>query len=193
MDLNAQKQIRDFVTKIVDMPDEQFNAWVKVSKRTVLLKGDYFCTPDQPSTKLGYITKGLLRYFVIDRKGRDRTLGFGGEDVVVSSYRAVVWNLQDIKYIQAIEDTELYTCERIDFINLWESSDIWKVFYQKVTELDNLLIRKRGSDFLMYDAKTRYQIFLEDFPQYRNRIKQEHIASYLGISPETLSRVKLDK
>lgn len=96
-------------------------------KKSVLLKGDYFCTPDKPSTKLGYITKGLLRYFVIDWKGRDRTLGFGGEDVVVSSYSAVVWNQQDIKYIQTIEDKEMYICERVDFIALWESSDvIWK-------------------------------------------------------------------
>lgn len=193
MNPSTLSQIRNFLLEIVDMPDELLSAWMKISKRSIFLKGDYFCTPDKPSTKLGYITKGLLRYFVIDRKGKDRTLGFGSENVLVSSYSAVVWNQQDIKYIQAIEDTEIYTCERTDFINLWESSDVWKVFYHKVTELDNLLIRKRGSDFLMYDAKTRYRIFLEDFPQYRNRIKQEHIASYLGISPETLSRIKLEK
>lgn len=44
----------------------------------------------------------------------------------------------------------------------------------------------------MFDAKSRYKIFLRDFPQYQNRIKQEHIASYLGISPETLSRIKVN-
>lgn len=193
MNPNTLNQIRNFLLQLVDMTDDQLNAWVKISKRSIYLKGEYYCTPDKPSTKLGYITKGLLRYYMLDQKGRERTFGFGGENVLVSSYGAVVCNQQHIKYIQAIEDTEVYTCERNDFINLWESSDTWKIFLQKATEMDNLVIRKRESDFLMYDAKTRYKIFLETYPQYRNRIKQEYVASYLGISPETLSRIKLDK
>lgn len=193
MNPEVRIQIKNFLDQFVNMPEEQFNEWANISKRSIYLKGDFFCTPEKPSTKLGFITKGLLRHYVLDQKGTERTFGFVGENMPVSSYGAIVSNQQDTKYVQAIEDTEIYACERIDFISLWYSSDVWKIFLQKGTEMDNLVLRKRESDFLMYDAKTRYQIFLKDYPQFCNRIKQEYIASYLGISPETLSRVKLDK
>lgn len=193
VDPTILSQMRGFLAQFVDMPEEDFKAWIKISQEVIYLKGDYYCTSEEPSTKLGFITKGLLRHYVLDLKGTERTFGFVGENMPVSSYGAIISNQHDIKYVQAIENTRVYACEREDFITLWESSDIWKIFLQKATELDNLLLRKREADFLMYDAKTRYQIFLKDFPQFSNRIKQEYIASYLGISPETLSRVKSDK
>lgn len=193
MDQATFNQLKSLLEKISDMPEEQVEAWINISQKRIYQKGEYFSIPENPSTRLGYVARGLLRFYMLDRKGRECTFGFGGEDTFVSSYGAVIFNQQHIKYIQAIEKTEIYSCERTEFIKLWESNEAWKVFLQKATEMDCLRIRKRESDFLMFDAKTRYQIFLEDFPQFRNRIKQEYIASYLGISPETLSRIKSGK
>lgn len=192
MEQKIYNQLKKLTLQIANMPEEQVDIFLKLSQKHVYLKGDYFSTPENPSNQVGYVAKGLLRFYKLDRKGKEHTLGFGGENTFVSSYGAVFHNQHQTVYIQAIEKSETYTCSRLELLSLWETNDAWKLLVQKITEMDCLSIRKRESDFLMFDAKSRYEIFLRDFPQYQNRIKQEHIASYLGISPETLSRIKVN-
>jgi CRP-like cAMP-binding protein len=73
---------------------------------------------------------------------------------------------------------------------MWEVDVKWKDLLQKHTELDCLKLMKREFGFLMDDAKTRYLNFLIDYEPFAERIKQRDIASYLGITPETLSRIR---
>ena len=66
----------------------------------------------------------------------------------------------------------------------------WQILLRKLTEHGYLQKEKRESDLLFYDAETRYRHFRKEFPGLEKQVKQRHIASFLSMSPETLSRIK---
>jgi CRP-like cAMP-binding protein len=136
------------------------------------------------------VIKGLFRQYVIDKNGEEVIREFRGENNFMASYSAIIYNKFPPIYIQALEDSEIVATLRTDFLKMWEQDANWKILLQKHTELDYMKLMKRELSFLMDDVKTRYLAFLEDYKPFAERIKLRHVASYLGISPETLSRIR---
>ena len=92
--------------------------------------------------------------------------------------------------IQALEDSLLLELDYNYLMQAAEENFVWQKLLRLTTEQDYLDKEKRESDRLQYDARSRYQNFLAEHPQWIGRIKQHYVASYLGISAETLSRIK---
>ncbi len=190
MDDHILKDFRQFIRSLSDIPDEDIDLLVGLATKSAYKTDDLFSTPNTPSTSIAFVAKGLFRLYVIDKDGDEATLAFTGENMFMSSYGAIILNQVRPIYIQAIEDSEVYTISRTTFMRYWETNVNVKDLLHKVTELDCIRISKRELGFLLNDAQTRYYTFLNDFPKYANRIKLRFIASYLGISPETLSRLR---
>lgn len=190
MDDNILHDFRRLIKNFSDIPDEDIDLLAGLATKSIYKIDDYFSTPNTPSTSIAFVAKGLFRLYVIDKDGNEATLAFTGENMFMSSYGAVILNQIRPIYIQAIEDSEIYTISRTTLIRYWETNVNVKDILHKVTELDCIRISKRELGFLLHDAQMRYYTFLNDFPKYANRIKLRYIASYLGISPETLSRLR---
>jgi CRP-like cAMP-binding protein len=184
--LNLKKQIGEFA----GLQAEQIDVFFKSTVKAAYKRNEYFSTIKNPSTSLAFVEKGLFRLYIIDREGNEATLNFRGENMPMSSYGAILLNQIEPVYIQALEDSEVYTITRADFMKFWEADARVKEIFQKFTELDCLELRKREFSFLQDDAKTRYLNFLKDFRRYGDRIKLRYVASYLGITPEALSRIR---
>jgi CRP-like cAMP-binding protein len=183
---DLKKQIVEFSGFQDEQIDEFFRSAVKVTYK----RNEYFSTIKNPSASIAFVAKGLFRLYIIDREGNEATLNFRGENLPMSTYGAILLNQIEPVYIQALEDSEIYTITRKDFIKYWESDNKFKEMFQKFTELDCLLLRRREISFLQDDAKMRYLNFLNDFKHYADRIKLRYVASYLGITPEALSRIR---
>jgi CRP-like cAMP-binding protein len=190
MDIYALENLKRAVKKLADLTDEKIEMLAKAAIYKKYKTNDYYSIPDNPAKNISFVDKGLFRLYVIDYEGNEATLALTGENMFMASYSAVILDQFQPVYIQAIEDSEVYEVPRTEFIKLWETDSQWKEVMQKHTELDLLRVRKRELGFLIYDAGARYNNFLKDFPQFINRIKLKYIASYLGISPETLSRIR---
>ncbi|MFW6034832.1 MAG: Crp/Fnr family transcriptional regulator [Halothermotrichaceae bacterium] len=97
-------------------------------------------------------------------------------------------------YIKAMEDSNILVTDYNSWRKLLEENFCWNILAKRVVDRAYILKEKRESRLLLEDAKTRYIKFLEQYPRLKDRVKQYHIASYLGISPVTLSRInsKLD-
>jgi len=184
--LNLKRQIAEFA----GLQEEQIDVFFKSTKNEIYKRNEYFSTIENPSTSVAFIAKGLFRLYIIDREGNEATLNFRAENMPMSSYGAILLNKLEPVYIQALEDSEIYTIPREDFVKFWEADDKMKGIFQKFTEIDCLQLRKREFSFLQDDAKTRYLNFLQDFSSYAARIKLRYVASYLGITPEALSRIR---
>ena len=184
--LNFKKQIMEFSR----ISQEEIDVFLKSTVKATYKRNEYFSTIQEPSASIAFVVKGLFRVYIIDRDGNEATLNFRGEDMPMSSYGAVLLNQMEPVYIQALEDSDVYTMPRTEFLKFWETDSKWKDILQKFTELDCSRLRKREFSFLQDDAKTRYLDFLQDFSRYADRIKLRYIASYLGITPEALSRIR---
>jgi CRP-like cAMP-binding protein len=184
--LDSKKQIEEFIDFMKEQTKKFFESTVKVTYK----RNEYFSTIKNPSTSIAFVAKGLFRVYIIDRDGNEATLNFRGENIPMSSYGAILLDQIEPVYIQALEDSEIYTITRTDFFKYLESDNKMKDMFQKITELDCLRLRKREFSFLQDDAKTRYLNFLKDFQPFVDRIKLRYVASYLGITPEALSRIR---
>jgi len=185
---NLLRQLAEPTTE--NFSDKEIDSLVKKLVRAEYRANEHFSTPNAPNTYIAYIAKGLFRLYLIDQYGKEATHDFTGEGLFMSSYGAIILNKIFPMYIQALEDSEIYLLSRDEFIYLWQNDLRWKNILQKTTEFDSLELRNREMGFLLYDAQTRYAHFLDRYERYAERIKLRYTASYLGISPETLSRIR---
>ncbi len=155
-----------------------------------LPKGDYFVRAGEIPEQVGYMIKGWLRYFYIDGEGREFVRYFCNGGNFVSSQSALIEGESSAFSIQAIEDAELVVFAYKDWLSLLETHAAWGIIHKTI--LDQVLVRaeQRERSLILDDAATRYRLFLEEFPDAEEHVKQYDIASYLGISPVSLSRIR---
>ena len=137
-----------------------------------------------------YIAHELFRYFYIDYEGNEKTKHFVARPEFVFSLSAFIEQTPSLYFIEALEDSEMLTAPADKIRILLRESKLWQDVYRAILENTYLIKEKREAEFLLYDAKDRIRHFVEEYPELNKRIKQHIIASYLGIAPESLSRIK---
>ena len=179
-----------YIKSIVDIPKEQENKFCSLISIKQIKKGENFLNEGQSSRTIAFIKSGLFRYYYIDNKGNEFTKGFFVENSVLTSYSAILEKRSSYFTIQALENSEIEIIDYIKSQKLFVEHPCWNSFL--VVQLQKALIMKeeREREFLLFDAEQRYRAFLQKFPNLEKRIKQNIIASYLRLAPESLSRIR---
>jgi len=155
-----------------------------------LKKGDIFIKAGEIPEVVGFICEGLMRVFYIDENGRDFTKLFNLQFDFISSFASFIERCESYLNIEALEDTTVCVVSYDAFRMFIERHPCWLKIYTKSLEKFYVIKERREGQLLWDDAKTRYSQFLKDFPGIEKRVRQYHIASYLGISPVSLSRIR---
>jgi CRP-like cAMP-binding protein len=140
--------------------------------------------------KFAFVFSGLFRYVYINEKGYEFTKGIITEHNFISSYSSMISNAPSHFYIEALEDSEILKIPYEKWLVLLETDTFWLKLLLRFVEKGFMVKEKREKDLLLLNAETRYLNFLRDYPNIENRISQVIIASYLGIQPESLSRIR---
>lgn len=161
-----------------------------ILKPKVLKKDMFFLQEGEESTEIGFIIKGVFRSYYIDKAGNDITKYFYAEGGILFSYMAHLCQKESMYYIQALEDSEILVAKISDFEIIVEGNYQLLLFYKKM--IDSVLIVKEehASSFKLLNSMERYKQFLAAYPGLEKRLKQCHLASYLGITPVSLSRIR---
>ncbi len=180
----------NYIKSIIDVPKEQENKFCSLISVKHIKKGEIFLSEGQSARTIAFIKSGLFRYYYIDNKGNEFTKGFFVENSVLISYSAILEKRSSYFTIQALENSEIEIIDYIKSQKLFTEHPCWNSFL--VVQLQKALIMKveRERELLLFDAEQRYRAFLQQFPNLEKRIKQHMIASYLGITPQTLSRIR---
>ncbi len=153
-------------------------------KGTVLLKlGD---TVDAQY----YIQNGCLRSFHVDSQGKEYTVQFGFNDWWISDYTAFFSKSKAIMTIEVLQDATLYKISKENKAFLYESIPKIETFFRIKLERAFAAFQKRILAGLSLSATERYTNFIKTFPSVEQNLKNYHIASYLGITTESLSRIR---
>jgi len=190
MEEKVIRGLKTYIQQLVEISDEEIVSFVQSTTKVTYKKGVYFSTPDKPYAFIGFVAKGLFRSYVIDKEGKEVVLDFVGENNIITSFESIIYDQFVPVYIQAIENSDVYTMSREEFIQFWKNDAKWKECLQKQTESAIQVSKRRYMSLLVDDAKTRYLNFLNDYKPFANRIKLAYVASFLGILPETLSRIR---
>lgn len=178
------------IKSIADIPDEQIEQILTISKLKYIDKGDCFIREGEIPRKFAFVVSGLFRYCYLDEKGNEFTKGFFLENSFISSYSALIQNRESYFTIEALEDSSIMVISYNEWLKLLENNICWNKFLISLLEKGYCIKETREREFLLFDAETRYKSFLNTFPGLERRIKQHLIASYLGITPVALSRIR---
>ena len=154
----------------------------------VLNNGDFFLKSGRPCTKIGKLTKGVLRGFVYGIEGEEITTHFYQEgDMVVGSY---IPNVDLSMTIQALSDCEISVADYSEVMShVNKDPKITEIITREFQKL-NKQLQSRLVSLLNLDSVEKYKLFLTDYPGLLNRIPHYYIAQYLGITPTQLSRAR---
>lgn len=169
--------------------DKKFDFY-EIFKEESLKKGQFFIQEGQVQKKLGFISKGLVKYYYIDNKGNEWIKNFAIEGDFIASYGSLIYQSPSLYFIEALEDTSLLTIAYEVFQGLVSTSKIWGDAARKFTEKVYYKKEVREASFLKMDATERYLNFLKDYKHLINRVEIKDIASFIGISQVSLSRIR---
>jgi CRP-like cAMP-binding protein len=175
---------------VSDFPEGEIAHFLAICKPVVLGQNEYFIPAGQTPRRFGFLKKGLVRYLYIGDDGREYTKAFLAENSFVSSYTAMKSGTPSPFSIQALIQTELIAVDYEQWKKLAQNHEAWSRFLIALLEKGYAIKEKRERDLLLLDAESRYRIFREEFQYLEADIKQHLIASYIGITPIALSRIR---
>lgn len=185
-----QQIIESIKSILPTLLDGEINEFIAPCKTTILLPNETFIAEEQIPKKFGFIAKGLVRYYYADHEGREFTKMFFREKSFISSYTAMINKRPSLITIQALTQTEILEVNFDHWLRIKQSNDKWNLFLISLLEKGYAIKEKRERELLIYDAENRYKIFREEFQDLESKIKQNLIASYIGITPIALSRIR---
>jgi len=161
-----------------------------VTKLIKFKKGQYFVKIGDVPDKMGFILSGLFRVFYITEQGDERIIVFRNENYFLSAFRAFPENQPSWFAIQAIEPSIVVCYDLKIYKRHITEHTCWSNISRKYMEALFVEKEEREREFFSLDVTTRYLNFRKNYPDIEERVSQRDIASYLGITPVALSRIR---
>lgn len=155
-----------------------------------LKKGDFLLEENQICNEIVFIEKGILRSFFMNHKGDEITNCFAFENDFMASFASFITQEKAEESIQALVDTELQVLDRNALEKLYKSSYNWQEIGRKLTEMEFVNLQKRMVDFQKLSGAELYEALFRNHQKYLQLIPLQYLASYLGVTPRHLSRIR---
>lgn len=186
----AYIQLKNSINKLSNIPDELIDNLFNICKLVQFKKGEQFLLAGDVPEYMGFNLNGVFRLYYIDNNGNDFTKGFCTQGKFVVSYSAMAQQRESYFFIEALVNTDILQFKYLEWMRMIEKDIRWYPFIFKLLENVYIMKELREKSFLLEDAKTRYLNFKKDYPGLEEKINLYHIASFLGITPESLSRIR---
>jgi CRP-like cAMP-binding protein len=183
-----QDKLREHIEKIVPLSEEEF-AFVSNHFTAKKLKKHQFLIQEGDAVKHSYfVVSGLLKLVHTDDSGKEHIISFAMEDWWESDYYAFYTQTEATMSLVCLEDTEVLCLTFEDYRKLCEGLQKMERFFLEKSNFGFLGAQRRILSLITSNAKERYEQLLKRYPSLFQRVPKALIASYLGVSRETLSR-----
>jgi len=153
-------------------------------KRQYLLQEGDICN------QFYFVVRGCLRMYKIDEKGATHIVQFAAENYWISDLGSFHGLTPSVLNIESLEDTVVLQINREDLISIYINAPKFDRIFRVLIENSFVRLQERLLQNISSTAEERYQSFLDVYPHLANRLSQVQVASYLGITPEFLSRLR---
>src|SRR5690349_396382 len=182
--------LRKHFNKYVTLTDEEFEKVAASFKFRKYKKHQYILQEGDVSKYETFIIKGCARIFEIDEKGQEHIIQFGLEDWWVGDMYSYFAGLPSRVNIDCIEDCEVLQITAGNFEKMCDETPKLEKHFRKLFQSAFVASSQRIYSNLSKSAIERYNEFLEKYPHIGQRVSNSYIASYLGITPQSLSRLR---
>lgn len=182
--------MKAFFQSIQNFTLEELNILDDLITFRTLKKGDFLLKENQVCNEIIFIEKGILRSFFVNHKGDEITNCFAFENEFMASFASFITEEKAEENIQALTDTKLQILNRKGLEKLYKSGFNWQETGRKLTELEFVNLNKRMISFQKLSGAQRYEELFQNHQKYLQFIPLQYLASYLGITPRHLSRIR---
>jgi len=173
---------------LLSAEDEAFIKQYLTPKK--LRKKQYLLQEGDVSKYICFVEKGALRAFVLDEKGTEHITAFALEGWTIGDLSSFLLQDEAILYIEALEDCELVLIGKHAHDELLLKFPKYETYTRKLITDAYIALQKRTTYMISLPVEERYQALVKMYPTIVQRVPQHMIASYMGLSPETISRVR---
>ena len=187
---NLFNELYDTLNGISEIPAGEYENFKNEFHMVEFKKGEYWIHSGEKESRVGIIVSGLIRMYYIGNNDEEYTKDFCKSKEFLSAYSSLLQDQPTELNIQMMTDSKVLVASHKQYKKLSETHPCWNNLNRKIAEM--LFIKKetREKELLLLSAKERYLKFIDNYSDIYLQIPQYHIASFLGISPVSLSRLK---
>ena len=168
---------------------EELTRIAQLFKPQKLKKGDFYLKIGSPCNKLSFISTGLLRMFV-STKEKEVTQWIASKGYFVTDLSSLIFQTPARWTIQALNDCEIFTISRKEYVNIGNVLPDWNKLEKLFLAKCFTILEDRIFSHLSMSAEERYHFFFENNKELFNQVPKQYLASLLGMTPETFSRIR---
>lgn len=181
---------KTFLSSNLDIDAGEIISIIENSRIKSFKKDEFLLAAGDYCRHTFFVEKGLLRQYSIDKKGKEHILYFAPENWFVSDRESVYFNQASSYFIQALEDSQVVLIDDALMDQLAKKIPSFINFNNRLLHNHIRHLQNRINMLLSALAEDRYLQFVKMYPDILLRVPQTMVASYLGITPESLSRVR---
>ncbi|MFH7017851.1 Crp/Fnr family transcriptional regulator [Flavobacterium sp. FlaQc-47] len=184
------KEFIDYILQFGTLNQHQTDLILTKATELEFKKDEYFSEAGKVSQQVGFVLDGIVRVCYYNNKGEEITKYFIEENNLVVDLESFDNEIPSTAYVQATTDCKLLVFSRKDWKELLDTIIPWEAIVHKIISKALRQKVERRSPLVAEDATTRYLMFLDIYPNVINRVPLSYVASYLGITQSSLSRIR---
>ncbi len=182
--------ILDYISRYIQLDRDEEKFFVSILKHRRYLKRQFVVQAGDVCKYETYVVKGCLRSYFVDPNGTIHVIQFAVEDWWISDMASLSFGTPAIFNIDAVEDTDVIQIESLQLTELFERVPKFNKMFRQILTRAYVAHQQRIVDNLCMPARERYFAFIKRYRHIEQRVPQNQIASYLGMTPEFLSQIR---
>jgi CRP/FNR family transcriptional regulator len=190
MSVNEYQPLVNNIKRYVALEPSDEAQFIKIVRKTRLKKRQFLVQPGFVCQSQSYVLQGALRSYFVNTDGQEHTLQFAVEDWFISDFNSYINQSPASIYVEALEDSVVLQIDYTNVEHLCATNPKFERFFRMVAQKSFAFSQKRILSNLGLSAEERYLEFADMYPKIVQRVPQYALASYLGMTPEFLSKLK---
>lgn len=182
--------LRSNFARRIALSDEEFERCLAFFIPRNIRKKQFILQEGDVCKHITFVTSGCLRAYTVDREGQEHVIQFAIEDWWISDLQSFLSGKPATYTIDALEDSQVLLLEKEARDRMLETVPRLERYFRLLQEANYVATHHRIEESLSASAEERYLDFIKTYPSLVQRIPQNQIASYLGITPQSLSRIR---